>query len=108
MDKAVAKLAIHYKNELQAYRKGDDPLYCKHGTYVGDPYGPDYMCGPCEDGVTDYEMALYWAKEQFRSRAKAYMHDLVYRAIATDEFKALCEDDKATIAGELTALYMKF
>lgn len=23
--------------------------YCKHGTYVGDPYGPDYMCGMCED-----------------------------------------------------------
>lgn len=23
---------------------------CKHGTYVGDSYGPDYMCGRCEDG----------------------------------------------------------
>ncbi len=23
-------------------------LYCKHGTYVGDPYGPDYLCGACE------------------------------------------------------------
>ena len=27
-----------------------DDRYCKHGTYVGDPYGPDYMCGMCEDG----------------------------------------------------------
>jgi hypothetical protein len=23
---------------------------CKHGTYVGDAYGPDYMCGRCESG----------------------------------------------------------
>jgi len=24
--------------------------YCKHGTYIGGPSGPDYICGPCEDG----------------------------------------------------------
>jgi hypothetical protein len=24
---------------------------CKHGTYVGDAGGPDYICGECEDGV---------------------------------------------------------
>jgi hypothetical protein len=23
---------------------------CKHGRFVGDPYGPDYICGECEDG----------------------------------------------------------
>lgn len=23
---------------------------CKHGTYVGDAGGPDYMCGACESG----------------------------------------------------------
>lgn len=23
---------------------------CKHGTYVGDAGGPDYLCGACEDG----------------------------------------------------------
>lgn len=23
-------------------------LYCQHGTYIGDPYGPDYLCGACE------------------------------------------------------------
>lgn len=21
---------------------------CKHGTYVGDAHGPDYLCGQCE------------------------------------------------------------
>lgn len=25
-------------------------VYCKHGTYIGDPCGPDYLCGPCEMG----------------------------------------------------------
>jgi hypothetical protein len=23
---------------------------CKHGTYVGDYCGPDYICGKCENG----------------------------------------------------------
>ncbi len=23
---------------------------CKHGNYVGDAGGPDYICGRCEDG----------------------------------------------------------
>lgn len=24
--------------------------YCPHGTYVGDAWGPDYLCGMCEEG----------------------------------------------------------
>lgn len=23
---------------------------CRHGQYIGDPGGPDYLCGRCEDG----------------------------------------------------------
>lgn len=26
--------------------------HCVHGTYIGDPWGADYMCGRCEDGWT--------------------------------------------------------
>ena len=33
--------------------KTDYTRYCKHGTNVGDPYGPDYLCGYCEDGTPD-------------------------------------------------------
>lgn len=40
----------------------DNGGYCKHGGYVGDPYGPDYMCGTCEDGISDLELALNAAK----------------------------------------------
>jgi hypothetical protein len=24
--------------------------YCRHGNYIGNPYGADYMCGQCESG----------------------------------------------------------
>lgn len=24
--------------------------YCQHGTYIGGPSGPDYLCGACEMG----------------------------------------------------------
>jgi len=24
---------------------------CKHGNYVGDPYGVDYLCARCEEGA---------------------------------------------------------
>lgn len=33
-------------------------LYCRHGSYLGTWWGPDYMCGACEDGMGDYEYAL--------------------------------------------------
>lgn len=29
-------------------------MRCKHGTYVGDAGGPDYICGACEDGVCQH------------------------------------------------------
>lgn len=29
-------------------REREASLYCVHGTYVGDPYGADYLCGLCE------------------------------------------------------------
>ena len=29
----------------EAYRES---LYCKHGTYIGDAWGADYLCGRCE------------------------------------------------------------
>lgn len=25
-------------------------VYCKHGTFIGGPLGPDYICGWCEQG----------------------------------------------------------
>jgi hypothetical protein len=44
-DPCQAKLAKQYP---QGYRNipGDT---CKHGNYIGDAYGADYICGQCED-----------------------------------------------------------
>lgn len=31
----------------------DDPRqFCEHGTFMGSWWGPDYMCGWCEDGAS--------------------------------------------------------
>lgn len=41
--------------------------YCKHGTFIGNWAGPDYMCGPCEDGISDAEWAeICKANEEHR------------------------------------------
>ena len=47
----------HYEKYVDAANKRERrmaareaSLYCKHGTYIGDPYGPDYLCGACEGG----------------------------------------------------------
>jgi len=29
--------------------------YCKHGTFIGSWWGPDYLCQACEDGEPAYE-----------------------------------------------------
>ena len=34
----------------------DESQYCIHGTFMGSWWGPDYICGYCEDGVTLEEM----------------------------------------------------
>lgn len=33
----------------------DDRQYCIHGTFIGSWWGPDYLCGYCESGVTRAE-----------------------------------------------------
>jgi hypothetical protein len=32
--------------------------HCRHGTFIGDPYGPDHMCWKCEDSLTVYDEAI--------------------------------------------------
>lgn len=39
----------------------DTSTHCKHGTFVGHPGGPDYLCGWCEDGTTDAEFLAWQA-----------------------------------------------
>jgi hypothetical protein len=37
----------------------DDRYYCKHGVFIGNPFGGDYMCGWCEDGVSWEDFVAY-------------------------------------------------
>lgn len=30
----------------------DERQWCMHGTFIGSWWGPDYLCGLCEDGAT--------------------------------------------------------
>lgn len=50
----------------------DDPdnhqFYCQHGTYIGSPYGPDYMCMWCEDGISAKKMHAIVAKRMEMSK----------------------------------------
>lgn len=34
-----------------------DTSYCRHGTFIGDPYGPDYLCHWCEEPDGDHQYA---------------------------------------------------
>jgi hypothetical protein len=34
----------------------DDSQYCEHGKFIGSWWGPDYLCGWCEDGISRAEM----------------------------------------------------
>lgn len=36
----------------------DARQYCEHGTWIGSWWGPDYLCGYCEEGVTMAELIV--------------------------------------------------
>lgn len=55
------------ERRLPVSKRSDDwQSYCTHGTYIGDPYGPDLMCWKCEAGVSVYDEALEEAHERTR------------------------------------------
>ena len=49
------------------------PHYCIHGTNRWTDY--DNICGPCEDGYTDRELALDWAHRDVRQWIERF-HDV--------------------------------
>jgi hypothetical protein len=48
----------------------DSRYYCAHGTFIGNPYGADYLCHYCEMGFTDeeYQSELHWRAMRNRNR----------------------------------------
>lgn len=82
--------------------------HCEHGTFVGDWAGPDYMCGWCEDGVSDYEYALGVAmNEQLRhvSEIRARMARAALDAMCdTDQKEWISSRDAAEMGRLMTSL----
>jgi hypothetical protein len=69
-----------------------DETHCEHGTYVGYPGGPDYMCGWCEDGISLREMReIRTAQEYNRMRDEANtlnaLYDAIHECVATPRDK---------------------
>lgn len=45
-----------------------DTNYCVHGTFIGNPYGADYLCGWCEEGVSLEDFQRYCQRQNNRQR----------------------------------------
>ena len=56
-----------------------DSNYCRHGSYIGDPYGPDYMCHACEMGYSDEEYCTQLWQMQRRILAALFLSNLRLR-----------------------------
>lgn len=109
LPRMIAKRAIEIKNELNAfdieYWSSDHDGYCKHGTYVGG-CGIDWMCGPCESGYTNYEIAISRAwQESRRVRKQAYdsLWDCLLKANA-DLWDWTTKEDQKVIIDKFTDL----
>jgi len=88
MEKAVAKKVLRdlrdrdreYREDCeQAYRDGYRPHYCRHGMNLWVDYDP--ICGPCEDGLTFYQEALYITR--LRAQEVSARMDKVHQALNT-------------------------
>lgn len=42
-------------------------VHCEHGTYIGHPGGPDYLCGWCEDGIPLDKFRQIMAEQTMRN-----------------------------------------
>jgi hypothetical protein len=60
----------------------DDSQYCIHGTFIGSWWGPDYMCGWCEEGASVAEVRAFYR----RQRDQKVLDVLKIRTIANEHF----------------------
>lgn len=57
MDTDVFGFDLYDGETEDQYYASQGRYYCKHGVYIGSPGGADYMCGACEDGISDEDYA---------------------------------------------------
>jgi len=81
-----------YDDQMTAVEDGlvsYDSTHCKHGTFVGGWAGPDYMCGYCEDGISD---------EDFAAMTKQWHEDLEKKTAARARWEQLVKDNEGGAA----------
>lgn len=77
----MMRVALEVLHEIKSGERGDR-THCEHGTYTGTWCGPDYLCGPCEDGLSPYEYALAAAWGWLRSTRERQVRET---------FAAICD-----------------
>jgi len=70
--------------------------HCEHGTYIGFPGGPDYLCYWCEAGISAEKMEKMlkarqvlenrWIKHRIRQLIKILKEDGVIKSISNRKF----------------------
>lgn len=40
---------------IEREQEARDRQFCKHGTFIGDAFGADYLCGACESEPFDHD-----------------------------------------------------
>lgn len=83
--------------------QSNDSQYCEHGTFIGSHWGPDLMCGWCEDGVSLSEYRQAMERQAAQRRRKLDDKDTLDWAINAHLTFRLIDQDKAT-AGLLAVL----
>lgn len=84
--------------------QSDESQYCEHGTFIGSWWGPDLLCGWCEDGTSREEYEAYLERqrlEQLRKMALPAAFELVYPTACTFRHVASREQTSAFFAETL-------
>lgn len=63
----------------------DPSQFCRHGTFIGSWWGPDYLCGDCEAGTTDRDYIMGSLHQRIRHH-RAAIHS-IYPFVADDSLR---------------------
>jgi len=108
--KIVLTDALKALRNLRAHDEEPHPEYCRHGTYVGCWWGPDYLCGACEMDIDDRRWALNIGWDNYRAGRK-YVASRLLEALKPDRVdtsvKTLAEYLTTDEIGEIVDLYAR-
>lgn len=82
----------------------DPSQYCRHGTFIGSWWGPDYMCGACESGYEPSDGYMAWRNRKRRIRSvkprtrigTSTLRDIAARVIQMIEYENAAQKRRQT------------